>query len=159
MPDTPSSATSHIQEHGDGFRLLVVDDDSDIRDLLADYLRKHGFVVESAADGTEMRQKLSLGSFDLLVLDIMMPGEDGLSLVSRTARQKQRGRRTGYPGHLSYRSGRSYGSRRRSGTWRGRLCGQTFRAARTAGPHPRRTPPLRKQRHRKGRSPVQGLPI
>ena len=89
MPDTPSSATSHIQEHGDGFRLLVVDDDSDIRDLLADYLRKHGFVVESAADGTEMRQKLSLGSFDLLVLDIMMPGEDGLSLC-RELRAKSR---------------------------------------------------------------------
>lgn len=45
MPDTPSLT----QSHGDGFRLLVVDDDIDIRDLLADYLRKHGFTVESAA--------------------------------------------------------------------------------------------------------------
>ena len=89
MPDTPSSATSHIQDHGDGFRLLVVDDDSDIRDLLAYYVRKRGFVVESAADGSEMRQKLSLGSFDLLVLDIMMPGEDGLSLC-RELRAKSR---------------------------------------------------------------------
>ncbi len=83
MPDTPSLAP----EHGDGFHLLVVDDDSDIRSLLADYLRRHGFTVESAADGTEMRQKLAENSFDLLVLDIMMPGEDGLSLC-RSLRAK-----------------------------------------------------------------------
>lgn len=89
MPDTLSSAPSRAQEHGDGFHLLVVDDDSDIRDLLADYLRRHGFTVESAADGAEMRQKLALASFDLLVLDIMMPGEDGLSLC-RELRAKSR---------------------------------------------------------------------
>ena len=85
MPDTPSLT----QSHGDGFRLLVVDDDIDIRDLLADYLRKHGFTVESAADGAEMRRKLTQNSFDLLVLDIMMPGEDGLSLC-RELRAKSR---------------------------------------------------------------------
>ena len=85
MPDTPSLAP----EHGDAFHLLVVDDDSDIRSLLADYLRRHGFTVESAADGAEMRQKLAASSFDLLVLDIMMPGEDGLSLC-RSLRAKSR---------------------------------------------------------------------
>lgn len=79
MPDTPSLT----QSHGDGFRLLVVDDDIDIRDLLADYLRKHGFTVESAADGAEMRRKLTQNSFDLLVLDIMMPGEDGFATCRR----------------------------------------------------------------------------
>ena len=85
MPDTPSLT----QSHGDGFRLLVVDHDIDIPDLLADYLRKHGFTVESAADGAEMRRKLTQNSFDLLVLDIMMPGEDGLSLC-RELRAKSR---------------------------------------------------------------------
>lgn len=68
-------------------RLLVVDDDPDIRDLLADYLRQHAFQVDTAADGAEMLALLaespSARPVDLVVLDIMMPGEDGLSLCRR----------------------------------------------------------------------------
>ena len=67
----------------DGPHILVVDDDREIRDLLARFLRRHGFRVETAADGREMFRALSAGRFDLAVLDLMLPGEDGLSLCRR----------------------------------------------------------------------------
>jgi len=60
--------------------ILVVDDHKDIRDLLAKFLVKHGMRVTPAADAAEARRHLKAGAFDLIVLDIMMPGEDGLSL-------------------------------------------------------------------------------
>jgi len=60
--------------------LLVVDDDREIRDLLSRFLRKHGFRVTAAADGRRMHEALAGGRFDLVVLDLMLPGEDGLSL-------------------------------------------------------------------------------
>lgn len=60
--------------------VLVVDDHKEIRDLLAKYLAKNGLRVSTANGGTEMRQQLKTASIDLVVLDIMMPGEDGLSL-------------------------------------------------------------------------------
>ena len=58
--------------------LLIVDDDREIRDLVARFLKKHGFRVDTAADGREMDRVLAAGRFDLLVLDLMLPGEDGL---------------------------------------------------------------------------------
>lgn len=67
----------------DGPHILVVDDDREIRDLLGRFLRKHGFRVDAAADGREMQAALAGGRFDLLVLDLMLPGEDGLSLCRR----------------------------------------------------------------------------
>ena len=70
-------------EQTEGAALLVVDDDPDIRDLLADYLRQHGFRVETAADGDAMFAALAAQTFDLAVLDIMMPGQDGLELCRR----------------------------------------------------------------------------
>jgi two-component system OmpR family response regulator len=60
--------------------ILVVDDHKEIRDLLAKFLVKHGMRVTVAADASEARRHLKAGAFDLIVLDIMMPGEDGLSL-------------------------------------------------------------------------------
>ncbi len=60
--------------------ILIVDDDAEIRDLLSRFLSKHEFRVTTAKDGKEMRQALADWSFDLLVLDLMMPGEDGLTL-------------------------------------------------------------------------------
>ena len=63
--------------------ILVVDDDREIRDLTARFLRKHGFRVDTAANGREMDSQLSAGRFDLIVLDLMMPGEDGLSICRR----------------------------------------------------------------------------
>ncbi len=60
--------------------LLVVDDDRDIRVLLDQYLTRHGYFVATAADHTEMRAKLDGGKFDLVVLDLMLPGMDGLAI-------------------------------------------------------------------------------
>jgi two-component system OmpR family response regulator len=63
--------------------ILVVDDDREIRDLLARFLAKHGLRVTTARDGAEMERALADTSIDLVVLDLMMPGEDGLSLTRR----------------------------------------------------------------------------
>jgi two-component system OmpR family response regulator len=60
--------------------ILVVDDDEEIRTLLGEYLRGAGLVVRTAADGKGMRRELANAPIDLLVLDLMLPGEDGLSL-------------------------------------------------------------------------------
>ncbi len=60
--------------------VLVVDDHRDIREPLAKYLAKNGLRVSLAAGGQEMRNALKAGAIDLVVLDIMMPGEDGLAL-------------------------------------------------------------------------------
>lgn len=60
--------------------ILVVDDHRSIREPLAAYLRRNQFDVATAADGVEMRARLKEGRFDLIVLDLMLPGEDGMSL-------------------------------------------------------------------------------
>lgn len=60
--------------------ILIVDDDAEIRELTALYLRKNGNKVSTAAGGKQMRALLEGSAIDLIVLDIMMPGEDGLSL-------------------------------------------------------------------------------
>jgi two-component system OmpR family response regulator len=65
--------------------ILVVDDDHDIREMVADYLRKNGFRTSLAADGREMRAILDTNAVDLIVLDLMMPGDDGL-VLSRNLR-------------------------------------------------------------------------
>ena len=63
--------------------IAVVDDDNDIRTSLAKYLRRHGFRVSMAADGKTLGELLMTAHIDLVVLDIMMPGEDGLSVYKR----------------------------------------------------------------------------
>ena len=60
--------------------ILVVDDHRDIREPLTKYMKQQGFRVSSAADAAQARDLLQTNRFDLIVLDIMMPGEDGLSL-------------------------------------------------------------------------------
>ncbi|MDE2513926.1 MAG: response regulator [Alphaproteobacteria bacterium] len=62
--------------------LLVVDDDARLRDLLRRYLTDQGFRVTTAGDAAEARRKLDSIAFDLLVLDVMMPGEDGFALTT-----------------------------------------------------------------------------
>jgi two-component system OmpR family response regulator len=64
-------------------RILVVDDDPGIREVLCDYLGQHGYEASGAASATEMDRALAAASIDLIVLDLMMPGEDGLSVVRR----------------------------------------------------------------------------
>jgi two-component system, OmpR family, response regulator len=68
--------------------LLVVDDDREIRTLLSQYLEKHGFRTTAVADGREMRRVMARSTVDLIVLDLMLPGEDGLS-ICRELQQAQ----------------------------------------------------------------------
>jgi two-component system, OmpR family, phosphate regulon response regulator OmpR len=65
----------------DKHRILIVDDDIALRDLVVDYLSASGYSVEVAGDGTGMRTVLGKYTVDLVVLDLMLPGEDGLSLL------------------------------------------------------------------------------
>ncbi|WP_193176408.1 response regulator [Oricola nitratireducens] len=65
----------------DAPHILIVDDDTRIRTLLTEYLCKNGFRVNSASTAEEARRKIDGLEFDLLVLDVMMPGENGVSLA------------------------------------------------------------------------------
>jgi two-component system phosphate regulon response regulator OmpR len=64
-------------------RILVVDDDPDLRDLLTSYLAREGFAVSGAEDGRAMDAVLAETGADLILLDLMLPGEDGLSIARR----------------------------------------------------------------------------
>jgi two-component system OmpR family response regulator len=70
--------------------ILIVDDDRDIREMVADYLQKNGLRTTVAADGREMRAVLDTHAVDLIVLDVMMPGEDGLVLCRNLRASKHR---------------------------------------------------------------------
>jgi two-component system OmpR family response regulator len=70
-------------------RILIVDDDEDIRTLLEDYLRKNGFDAQSVADGKGMWDALAARPFALVVLDLLLPGEDGLSLCRQLRTRSQ----------------------------------------------------------------------
>lgn len=65
----------------DAPHILVVDDDTRLRDLLRKYLSDNGFTVTTAADAAEARQRLAAFEFDLIILDVMMPGESGFELT------------------------------------------------------------------------------
>ncbi len=62
--------------------ILLVDDDRRIRELLAEYLKSNGFMVTAASNSTEARRALDGLAFDMIVLDIMMPGENGFALAT-----------------------------------------------------------------------------
>ncbi len=68
-----------------GARILMVDDDPGIRDVVSDFLGKHGYKVDTAGDAIEMEAALERGPVDLIVLDVMLPGEDGLAICRRLA--------------------------------------------------------------------------
>lgn len=80
MPDEhlpfPAAAASEAEPH-----VLVVDDDGEIRTLVAKFLRDNGFRVSTARDGREMRDVLAAAAINLVVLDIMLPGTNGLDLA------------------------------------------------------------------------------
>ncbi len=65
--------------------ILVVDDDASIRDAIADFLGGHGYAVRTARGAATCEKELARAPVDLIVLDVMMPGEDGLSLCRRIA--------------------------------------------------------------------------
>ena len=68
-----NNSTAHI---------LVVDDDDRIRELVKQYLEENNFLVTTAIDAFDAKKKLDIIKFDILVLDIMMPGKSGLSLTN-----------------------------------------------------------------------------
>ena len=63
--------------------ILVVDDDAEIRNLLGEYLRKNGYKATAVPDGKAMWAALARGRVDLIVLDLMLPGDDGLTLCRK----------------------------------------------------------------------------
>ncbi len=69
--------------------ILIVDDHREIRDAVTRYLQKNGFRATAARDAVDMDAKLATGRFDLIVLDVMMPGEDGLSVCRRLSADGQ----------------------------------------------------------------------
>ncbi|MEP6968748.1 MAG: response regulator, partial [Pseudomonadota bacterium] len=83
--DEPSamSPADPLAEH-----ILVVDDDPGIRDVVAEFLGRHGYDVETAADGKAMERALARRRPDLVVLDVMLPGEDGLAICRRLSRRE-----------------------------------------------------------------------
>ena len=72
----------------DDAHILVVDDDDRLRNLLSRYLGERGFRVTTAKDSAEARDKLRFVHPDLMVLDVMMPGESGLALVESLRRER-----------------------------------------------------------------------
>ncbi len=69
--------------------LLIVEDDPDILRLVAEAMRREGFAVETAEDGAAMDSVLARTHPDLIILDVMLPGEDGLSICRRLRAQSQ----------------------------------------------------------------------
>ena len=63
------------------FHILIVDDDDRIRELVREYLEENQFLVTTAKDALDAKRKIEIVKFDILILDIMMPGESGLSLT------------------------------------------------------------------------------
>ena len=67
--------------------ILVVDDDTRLRELLKSFLSRNDFRVSTAASAAEARQRLGSLDFDLIVLDVMMPGETGLAYAARLSKK------------------------------------------------------------------------
>ena len=77
---TPAEEKPHV---------LVVDDDKRLRELLRKYLVEQGFLVTTAGDAAEARERLASFAFDLLIVDVMMPGESGLELTADLRRSSR----------------------------------------------------------------------
>jgi len=83
QPQTHASPTGTVPQAQANKRILIVDDDQDLRELISSFLSNNGFDVHTAAQGREMEKILARGDINLIVLDYMMPGEDGLSICKR----------------------------------------------------------------------------
>ncbi len=86
MSLAPPSSDAPDAEDARG-RIIVVDDDPGIRDVVSEFLDRHGFEVETAADAGELNRLMSVFQPNLVVLDVMLPGEDGLQICRRLANQ------------------------------------------------------------------------
>ncbi|WP_051307278.1 HDOD domain-containing protein [Desulfomicrobium escambiense] len=89
MPEKPAAVTAHqcVPLPENEGRILVVDDEGHIRDILAETLREAGYAVEAAANGEEAVRKLRVGTFDLILLDIRMPVHSGLDVLKLLRRK------------------------------------------------------------------------
>ena len=114
-------------------RILIVDDDRELRELIAETLSEYGYYSQAAKNGAELFAALEREPFDLILLDIMMPGEDGLSLCRRLRAPGRGGvRPAGRERELS-RSGRLV----RPGGLSAKLAGTARHDARSAGGYAR----------------------
>jgi hypothetical protein len=133
--------------------ILVVDDHREIRDALTRYLQKNGLRADGAADAPAMDRALAEGAYDLIILDVMMPGEDGLSVCRRLradarhpdpdADRARRGRPTASSGWSSAPTTTSPSRSTRARCWRGsrRSCAARSAPSAHGGAHARRTAP------------------
>ena len=84
QPNTAKSTGRPIAKQAERLgKLLVVDDDPELRELIGEFLHRQGYDIVAVADGIGMDRALASGGFDLVVLDLMLPGEDGLSIARR----------------------------------------------------------------------------
>jgi len=90
LPDEEDARSKHVadaQDEGDeAARILIVDDDPQNRDLLARRLERQGFEIETARDGIDGLRRIDTEDFDLVMLDVMMPGMNGLEVLERVRR-------------------------------------------------------------------------
>ncbi|HTI13762.1 MAG TPA: response regulator [Dictyobacter sp.] len=70
-------------------RILVADDDKEIRDIVSFILKRHGFVVDAVSSGQQLQRHLAIQLPDLIILDVMMPGEDGYQICSNLRKNPQ----------------------------------------------------------------------
>src|SRR5208283_2626010 len=89
LPGSLRTGAEDARAMSDQPHILIVDDDREIRALLAKYLETNGFRTTPVADGKAMNAALQQGHFDLIVLDLMLPGEDGLTLCRELRRHSQ----------------------------------------------------------------------
>ena len=80
-PHPPTAVDLAVDPSIEQVHVLIVDDDLGIRTLLSEFLVQHGYASLTAASASEMREALARRSYDLIVLDLMMPGEDGLTAL------------------------------------------------------------------------------
>jgi len=85
MPDE-DKISEDLEENGSGPRILIVEDDRDISDLVARYLEKNGLTILQAYDGTNVDDFVKSNQVDLIVLDVNLPKEDGFSICTRLRR-------------------------------------------------------------------------
>ena len=113
-------------------RIAVVEDDPEISRMMADFMTEHGFEVTAARTGRDLDRVMSGGKIDRVILDVGLPGEDGLSICRRL-----RGKSTVPIIMVTGRDSR-HRPHRRAGAWRRRLPAQAVQPARTRRPGPRR---------------------
>jgi CheY-like chemotaxis protein len=100
--DTPEQTMeASLDASREQSRILVVDDDVRLRNLLQRFLEEQGFTVRVAPDAVQMDKLLSRELYALMVLDFMLPGEDGLAICRRSASRQQQ-----YSHHHAHRQGR-----------------------------------------------------